>query len=98
MIGDIEFETGSGHHPQHAAERDRAECAAPGWAALHDDHRLRIEGHTDSAGNDATNIDLSQARAEARQELACRLTASPRERLVAVGCASRDPLVPQRHP
>ena len=55
--------------------------------------RLRVEGHTDSTGNEADNQRLSEGRALAVVEW---LTAHgiARQRLNPVGCASRDPLFP----
>jgi len=55
--------------------------------------RVRIEGHTDEDGNEVHNQYLSDHRAMAVVEW---LVANgvARNRLVAVGCAASDPLVP----
>jgi outer membrane protein OmpA-like peptidoglycan-associated protein len=55
--------------------------------------RLRVEGHTDSDGNEADNQRLSEGRALAVVDW---LTTHgiARQRLNPVGCASRDPLFP----
>jgi OOP family OmpA-OmpF porin len=93
MIGDIEFETGSAtirNTPQNATVLNVLLQAGMRYTMI---NRLRIEGHTDSAGSDATNIPLSQARAEAVKSWLVTHGIAP-ERLVAVGCASRDPLFP----
>ena len=59
--------------------------------------RLRVEGHTDSSGNEADNQRLSEGRALAVVEW---LTSHgiARQRLNPVGCASRDPLFPNDSP
>jgi OOP family OmpA-OmpF porin len=55
--------------------------------------RVRVEGHTDADGTEAHNQYLSDHRAMAVVEwLVARGVA--RTRLVAVGCAASDPLVP----
>jgi len=55
--------------------------------------RVRVEGHTDADGTEAHNQYLSDHRAMAVVEwLVARGVA--RNRLVAVGCAASDPLVP----
>jgi len=57
----------------------------------HPTFRVRVEGHTDSVGNDQRNMRLSQARADAvRRYLMSRgISAS---RLVAVGYGEENPL------
>jgi OOP family OmpA-OmpF porin len=59
--------------------------------------RLRVEGHTDSDGNEADNQRLSEGRALAVVDW---LTAHgiARQRFNPVGCASRDPLFPNDTP
>jgi OOP family OmpA-OmpF porin len=59
--------------------------------------RLRVEGHTDSDGNEADNQRLSEGRALAVVDW---LTARgiDRRRLNPVGCASRDPIFPNDTP
>ena len=55
--------------------------------------KLRIEGHTDADGDDHFNQTLSEGRAKVVVKwLVAKGVAA--ERLVAVGCAARDPLVP----
>jgi outer membrane protein OmpA-like peptidoglycan-associated protein len=85
----VEFATGSAVlAPSSRALLDRvAEVArtCPGT--------LRVEGHTDSTGDAARNLALSQARAEAvRQALVER--GLPAERLVAEGFGQERPLAP----
>jgi outer membrane protein OmpA-like peptidoglycan-associated protein len=52
---------------------------------------LRIEAHTDSQGNDAANLALSQQRAEAVTQ-ALRAAGLPGARLKAIGKGEADPL------
>ena len=57
-------------------------------------YRFRIEGHTDTVGDDAMNRDLSQRRAEAvRAYLMGRYGVAP-ERLEAVGLGESQLLIP----
>jgi OmpA-OmpF porin, OOP family len=57
-------------------------------------YRFRIEGHTDTVGDDRLNMLLSQRRAESvRDFLAKRYGVAP-ARLVAVGLGESQPLVP----
>jgi OOP family OmpA-OmpF porin len=55
--------------------------------------KIRIEGHTDSDGSDASNMDLSQRRAEAVVAYLVDKEVE-RERLDAVGFGESKPLVP----
>jgi OOP family OmpA-OmpF porin len=55
--------------------------------------KLRIEGHTDSDGSDASNQALSESRAKTVRGWLVKHGVDE-ARLVAVGCAARDPLVP----
>ncbi len=59
--------------------------------------KLRIEGHTDSDGNDAHNDDLSQRRALAVEKWLVDHGIDTK-RIDAFGCGSRDPLVPNTSP
>lgn len=57
-------------------------------------YRFRIEGHTDTVGDDRLNMLLSQRRAESvRDFLAKRFGVAP-TRMVAVGLGESQPLVP----
>jgi OOP family OmpA-OmpF porin len=55
--------------------------------------KIRIEGHTDSDGDDRVNQSLSDARANAVRSWLVK-NGIEDSRLVAIGCAARDPLVP----
>jgi len=55
--------------------------------------KVRIEGHTDSDGDDRANQSLSEGRANAVMKWLVK-NGVAEARLVAVGCAAKDPLVP----
>jgi outer membrane protein OmpA-like peptidoglycan-associated protein len=59
--------------------------------------RLRVEGHTDSDGTDASNLVLSDQRAIAVVGWLAQHGVAP-ARLSPVGCAAHDPLVPNTTP
>jgi OOP family OmpA-OmpF porin len=54
--------------------------------------KLRIEGHTDSTGDVARNLELSNRRAEAVRARSCRSTASSAERLSDGGLGQTRPV------
>jgi outer membrane protein OmpA-like peptidoglycan-associated protein len=92
-IPDIEFDTGTANlkrTPQNDMVLNLLLRAGQTYTTI---TRLRVEGHTDSRGNEVDNQRLSEARALAVVEW---LTAHgiARVRLNPVGCASRDPLFP----
>jgi outer membrane protein OmpA-like peptidoglycan-associated protein len=53
--------------------------------------RIRVEGHTDSVGNDATNQTLSEKRANAVMRYLVKAGVDP-ERLIAVGYGEARPI------
>jgi outer membrane protein OmpA-like peptidoglycan-associated protein len=55
--------------------------------------KIRIEGHTDSRGSDASNLALSQARAQAVLD-ALKAQGVTADRMTAVGFGERRPKVP----
>lgn len=57
----------------------------------HPTFRVRVEGHTDSVGNDQRNMKLSQARADSVRRYLMGRGVAP-ERLVAVGFGEENPL------
>jgi outer membrane protein OmpA-like peptidoglycan-associated protein len=57
--------------------------------------RIRVEGHTDNVGSSATNLKLSQRRAEAVRKFLIGQGVLPRQ-LVAVGYGSKRPLESNR--
>ena len=60
-------------------------------AAVSGKRSIRIEAHTDSQGADASNLALSQKRADAVRQ-ALRAAGIPSARLVAVGKGETDPV------
>jgi outer membrane protein OmpA-like peptidoglycan-associated protein len=59
--------------------------------------RVRIEGHTDSTGTPATNLALSQARAETVRATLESLGIAA-DRMSTVGFGATQPLVPDTTP
>jgi OOP family OmpA-OmpF porin len=93
VLGVIEFDSGSAtikDHPNNVALIETLVAAGNAYKQI---TRLRVEGHTDSDGDEQANQKLSERRAEAVVE---RLTSRgiDRSRLRAVGCGERDPLSP----
>jgi len=91
LLGTIEFATASWkieENPRNLALLNGLAVAGRQYTQI---TKLRVEGHTDSDGDDASNQVLSEKRAQAVLEwLASH--GIERERLVAVGCGERDPL------
>ena len=92
-IPDIEFDTSSTNlkrSPQNDMVLNLLLRAGQTYTTI---TRLRVEGHTDSDGNEVDNQRLSEGRALAVVEW---LTSHgiARQRLNPVGCASRDPVFP----
>jgi OOP family OmpA-OmpF porin len=93
LLGTIEFKTARWRvedYERNVALLNTIAVAGKQYAQI---TRLRVEGHTDSDGDDASNLLLSQRRAEAVVEW---LVANgiDRNRLVAAGCGEKDPLAP----
>jgi outer membrane protein OmpA-like peptidoglycan-associated protein len=92
--GSIEFEPNKAQL-HHATRETRGTLEAV--LKILDDNpsitRVRVEGHTDADGRDTTNQRLSDHRAMAVVEWLVSHGVA-RNRLVAVGCAASDPLVP----
>ncbi len=57
----------------------------------HPDAHIRIEGHTDSSGNDAANMKLSKKRAKSVKDALIQ-AGVPAGQLTAVGCGESRPL------
>ena len=88
--------------PQVTFENGSATLTPQGLAVLasvasilkaHPTVRIRIEGHTDSRGSDASNLALSQARAQAVLD-ALRAEGIAADRMSALGFGERRPKVP----
>lgn len=56
--------------------------------------KLRVEGHTDSQGNDAYNLKLSQSRANAVRNYLIQTGGLPASQAVAVGFGESQPIAP----
>jgi outer membrane protein OmpA-like peptidoglycan-associated protein len=92
-IPDIEFDTGQAtikNTPQNNATLTLLVTGAKQNPQI---TKLRVEGHTDSDGDMASNQALSEKRAHAVVEWLVNHGVEP-QRLVAVGCGSKDPLFP----
>jgi OOP family OmpA-OmpF porin len=86
----IKFKTGS----HQIIGRDSEQVLDDVAAALNDNPRIRkvrIEGHTDSVGNDAANLRLSQRRADAVMAALIKRKVDP-GRLEAVGFGEANPI------
>ncbi len=91
LLGTIEFATASWKiedSPRNVALLDTIAIAGKQYAQI---TKLRVEGHTDSDGDDASNQVLSERRAQAVVDWLVN-NGIERNRLVAVGCGERDPL------
>lgn len=90
--GEIEFDVGAATIKDTPASHAVLDAALK---ALQDPDitKVRVEGHTDSDGNPASNMALSEKRANA---VISWLTGKgiDAKRLHGVGCAAKDPLVP----
>ena len=82
------FETGSA-----AINEDSYPLLAPGLALLENEPTatLKIVGHTDSVGDEAFNLALSQARVDAVREWMIASGVDP-SRLIALGMGEAEPL------
>jgi outer membrane protein OmpA-like peptidoglycan-associated protein len=95
--GDIEFDTGA------ATIRDSvaSQAVLSSILVILQNNpiitKVRVEGHTDSDGTDASNLVLSQLRAAAVVKWLVERGVSL-GRLDAVGCGASDPLVPNVSP
>lgn len=55
--------------------------------------KLKISGHTDSSGNEQSNLKLSQARADAIKEYLTTIFSIEGSRITAIGYGSSNPIV-----
>ncbi len=91
VVGDIEFDTNSADIRQSPQTLGVLNTVANAGKVYTQITKLRIEGHTDSDGDDASNQNLSERRAQAVVRwLTDHGIAS--SRLYAVGCGERDPV------
>ncbi|MEM6708628.1 MAG: OmpA family protein [Pseudomonadota bacterium] len=88
LIG-LTFDSGSATlKPEHTALLEELSQAI----ALFPGAKVIIEGHTDSFGSDADNLELSQQRANAVADELIAQGAAPTERLTALGYGESQPL------
>jgi len=97
VLGNIEFDTASDKIKQTPETIGILTTLATAGKAYPQITKLRVEGHTDTDGNEANNQQLSERRA---QSVVRWLTEHGIEanRLTAVGCGSRDPLADNTTP
>jgi OOP family OmpA-OmpF porin len=91
VLGEIQYDTSSAtikQTPQNIGLLTTLATAGKAYPMI---TKLRVEGHTDSDGDDAMNQELSERRA---QSVVDWLVANgiDRNRLAAVGCGERDPI------
>ena len=90
-LNDSKFNFASSSAEVPAEMTDFLKRAADEMKRLPPGHALEIAGYTDSSGNPAKNVTLSQKRAEAVREALIRDGANP-DVLVAKGYGSADPI------
>jgi OmpA-OmpF porin, OOP family len=93
VLGNIEFDTDKATIRQTPQTLGILTTLATAGKAYPQITKLRVEGHTDGDGHEGHNQDLSEARAQAVVKWLVDNGIDP-ARLTAVGCGSRDPLVP----
>jgi len=93
VLGDIEFDVDKATIRQTPQTIGILNTMANAGRVYKQITRLRIEGHTDSDGNEANNQRLSEARARSVMAWLVEHGVEP-NRLTAVGCGSRDPIYP----
>jgi OOP family OmpA-OmpF porin len=96
-IPDIEFDTAQATIKATAQNEATLRLLLLGGQTNPNITLLRVEGHTDSDGDPASNQALSERRAQAVVEWLIAHGIA-RERLHPVGCAARDPIFPNDSP
>ena len=97
VLGNIEFDTDSATIRQTPQTIGILTTLASAGKLYPQITKLRVEGHTDSDGNEAHNLDLSQRRALSVVKWLTDHDIAP-NRLTAAGCGARDPLAPNTSP
>jgi len=95
--GDIEFDTGAATIRDSIASQLVLSSALQILQNNPSITKLRVEGHTDSDGTEASNLVLSQLRAAAVVKWLTDHGVAL-GRLTSVGCGASDPLVPNTSP
>jgi outer membrane protein OmpA-like peptidoglycan-associated protein len=95
--GDIEFDTGAATIRESIASQAVLSAVLVILQNNPSITRVRVEGHTDSDGTDASNVVLSQLRAAAVVKWLVDHGVAL-GRLNSVGCGASDPLVPNTSP
>lgn len=93
VLGEIQFDPSSAvikETPQNIGLLTTLSAAGKKYPQI---TKLRVEGHTDSDGDDASNQALSERRAQAVVAWLVRSGIEP-GRLAGVGCGERDPVEP----
>jgi len=97
ILGTIEFDTDSDKIRQTPQTIGILTTLATAGKAYPQITKLRVEGHTDSDGNEGHNQDLSLRRAQAVVKWLTDHDIAA-NRLTAAGCGSKDPLAPNTTP
>ncbi len=97
VLGNIEFDTDSATIRQTPQTIGILTTLASAGKMYPQITKLRVEGHTDSDGNEAHNQELSERRAQAVVKWLTDHDISA-TRLTAAGCGSKDPLAPNTTP
>ena len=93
VLGNIEFDTDKATIRQTPQTLGILTTLATAGKMYPQITKLRVEGHTDSDGNEGHNQELSEQRAQAVVQWLVE-NGIDAGRLTAAGCGSRDPLVP----
>jgi OOP family OmpA-OmpF porin len=93
VLGNIEFDTDKATIRQTPQSIGILTTLATAGKMYPQITKLRVEGHTDSDGNEAHNQELSERRAQAVVKWLVD-NGIDATRLTAAGCGSKDPVVP----
>lgn len=91
VLGEIQFDPGSSVIKETTQNIGLLTTLAAAGKKYQQITKLRVEGHTDSDGDDASNQELSERRAQSVVAWLVKNGIESR-RLAAVGCGERDPV------